>query len=113
MYDFNKDVVCTDSLVCSDKIVAGLEFKTGFKLHARTPTDSGVEGSVSIHHKQNDHEIHIELYKENQGRLKEVLNIPSTDNMNNLLIEVLREESRKANPVLDFIRRLIPRRLTP
>jgi len=107
-YDFSKDVVCSDTDVCSDKILSGLEIKTGYKLHANTKTEIGIEGSLSILHEQNNHLILIQIYLETKDRFKEVLNAPSKDQMNKTLIEVLSEESKKPNRVLAFIKKLIP-----
>lgn len=106
-YDYQKDVVCTDSLICSNRIVKGLENKTGLKLHAKTNTEIGIEGSVTIYHIQRNHHIHIELYQETLDRLKDVENPPTIQELNLMLLEVLTAETGRIDRVITFIRRLI------
>lgn len=106
-YNYQKDIVCTDSLQCSNKIVKGLENKTGFKLHAGSKTEIGLEGSVTIYHLQNNHHLHIELYRETINRLKQVIDPPTFEALNLIILEVLTEETKQslANRILNFIRR--------
>jgi len=64
--EFTKNIICTDSYDCSDKIIDKL--KLGFpnlKLRAENKTDT-VNGSLTIRHTPNDHKIIIEIYDTNE-----------------------------------------------
>jgi len=89
-YNYKKNIVCTDNIKCSDEIVGKLE-NPNLKLHANTETDN-VNGSVTIHHKQNDHEITIEIYdidqlpnNEHLSTLKRPIVIPTKQALEALL----------------------------
>ena len=56
---------CSDSRKCSDNILNELEEEFSCKLMARTNNDI-VNGSVSILHTPNNHDIRIEFYDKNE-----------------------------------------------
>ena len=107
-YAFRKNVVCEDSTKCSQKIVLGLEQKTGWKLFARGENDTGLQAGVSILHEQNNHHIVINLYRRNDSRYSTVSREYGFDEMNVFLLEVLTKESSTLNRILNFIRRRTP-----
>jgi len=59
-----KDITCTNSGDCSDMVVDKLE-KLGLILMSRKK-GSIVNGSVTIHHEQNNHMIRVEIYESNE-----------------------------------------------
>jgi len=59
-----KNITCSDSLVCADAIRLKLE-TSQLKLHADKKTDI-VNGSITIRHIKNSHEIIIEIYDEDE-----------------------------------------------
>ena len=66
IFDFIKPISCESSNLCSDLIVDKLELAFSCKLKAIIPNDT-VNGSVSIYHKNGEHEIHIEFYNEDRN----------------------------------------------
>jgi len=85
IYDFIKNIECTNSLVCSNLFLNKLERTLNLKLHAETETETGLEGSLSIHHVQKKHQIRVELYNVTKGRLKRPDIIPT----HNLVFQAL------------------------
>jgi len=47
------------------------------KLHAETESEIGIEGSLSILHEQGNHQIRVEIYQADQGRLRRPITIPT------------------------------------
>jgi len=93
---FVKPLTCTDSVACSDALLAKLETRLGLLLHADSPTRTGLEGSLTVYHVQNRHEISVEIYNttRNNPRLKVGI-MPTRDQVNNAL-----ESTITANPSL-------------
>ncbi len=65
IHRINKNIICNDSLKCSDIIVTKLE-SSNMQLHAQSP-QARVNGSVTIYHKQNDHTIIVEYYDKDEN----------------------------------------------
>jgi len=61
VYKFTKNIVCTDSLSCSDRIVAAIETRFNCKVHAVNDRDDW-HGGTHIIHKQGAHIVEIEFY---------------------------------------------------
>ncbi len=64
IHEFTKNITCTDIMACALLIQDKLETPS-LKLHANKQTDI-VNGYISIIHKQNAHNILIEIYDNNQ-----------------------------------------------
>ena len=59
-YEIIKNMTCSNSFICADNIMSKLE-NPSLKLHAENENDS-VNGSITIHHLNNNHKITIEIY---------------------------------------------------
>jgi len=61
-----KSTSCIDCLKCSDDIRKKIEEKyAGLKLSAKNKTDT-VNGSITIRHQENNHEIILRLYDKDE-----------------------------------------------
>jgi len=76
--EFNRPIRCIDPTTCAVNLLALAEGNLNLVLHAKTNDQIGLEGSLSIHHKQNDHKITIEVYETTRGRLKRPDIMPDT-----------------------------------
>lgn len=71
IYEFTKPITCTDSFLCNQEILAKLE-NPNLKLHADNETDI-VNGSLTIYHVKNLHEIKIQIYENDENPTSEHL----------------------------------------
>jgi len=76
--EFNRPIRCNDIDVCASNLLQLAEANLSLVLHAKTNDQKGLEGSLTISHKQNDHLIAIEVYENTQGRLKRPSIMPNT-----------------------------------
>jgi len=60
-----KKISCDDPTKCGNTILQKLETEFNAKLHATDETDT-VDGSLSIYHKPNDHQITIVFYDKDE-----------------------------------------------
>jgi len=77
--NYNRPIRCTDTTRCADTLLTQAETRLGLVLHADTEDQKGLEGSLSITHKQNDHLISIEIYEVTRDRLKRPDVMPTND----------------------------------
>jgi len=77
--EFNRPIRCNDSIICANNLLSLAEGNLSLVLHAKLNDSIGLEGSLTIAHKPNDHKIRIEVYEKTEGRLKRPATMPSND----------------------------------
>lgn len=89
LYIFVKNITCTDSLDCSNRIVSTLESAFSCKLHPQTATENGLHGGTHIIHIRGAHVIEIQFYDRDfvfVGRqLRKLATIPTRQRVINSL----------------------------
>jgi len=76
--EFNRPIRCNDTDVCASNLLSLAEGNLSLVLHAELNDSIGLEGSLSINHKPNDHKIRIEVYERTEGRLRRPDSMPTT-----------------------------------
>jgi len=76
--EYNRPIRCNDTAICAETLLTQAEFRLGLVLHADREDQTGLEGSLSIRHEQNNHLISIEIYEQTRDRLKRPDPMPTT-----------------------------------